>query len=143
MDMYRDMGVGVGMSVNTGGAEQKMIEELEAQYKRQVEICHSQRESMDELCNENESLQAELVETRRALFAELIETRRALDEYNTMYKKSQARVKELEATMHRIINDSKDYSSNPNESATHMAMKAVGWTWIEGKAHPPEPPGSV
>jgi len=52
----------------------------------------------------------------------------------------QARVKELESAMHRIINDSKDYSSNPNESATHMAMKAVGWTWIEGKAHPPEPP---
>ena len=37
MDMYRDMGVGVGMSVNTGGAEQKMIEQLHSRLDWTIE----------------------------------------------------------------------------------------------------------
>ena len=51
-----------------------------------------------------------------------------------------AEIEALRDALNTIINNSNGLSANPAEWASHIAMKALRWTFENGKAIPPEPP---
>ena len=53
-----------------------------------------------------------------------------------------SRIGELEGALNTIIHDSDGLSGYPGKWPSHIAMKALRWTFVDGVAMPPQEPKS-